>query len=204
MGRTPQDPQIRITEILDTAEHLFSAKGYRGTTISDIAKEMGVAQGMCYYYFKSKEEILEALFNRHTSSFLSEVREIAYADGITPPCKLELILSILMRSICYKDGVFLDTLNDNQNLYIKDKLIRQAKCLLTPWLLKVIEAGIPQYFHVSHPKTAVDFILIIIEPLIDALYEKMSAELWSLRLKMAEALIEKAVDAQEETIHISL
>ncbi|HAK72354.1 MAG TPA: TetR/AcrR family transcriptional regulator, partial [Sporomusaceae bacterium] len=64
MARTPQDPQIRITEILDTAEQLFSDKGYRGTTISDIAKTMGTAQGMLYYYFKSKEEILEALINR--------------------------------------------------------------------------------------------------------------------------------------------
>ena len=87
MARTPQDPQIRITEILDAAEYLFSSKGYLGTTISDIAKKMGVAQGMLYYYFKSKEEILESLVIRQSSSFLAEIKKIAYSDSLIPPAK---------------------------------------------------------------------------------------------------------------------
>ncbi|MDF2571911.1 MAG: transcriptional regulator, TetR family, partial [Sporomusa sp.] len=76
MARPFQDPQIRITEILDTAEHLFTVKGYFGTTISNIAKEMGVTQGMFYYYFKSKEEILEALLNRQVTSNISEIKDM--------------------------------------------------------------------------------------------------------------------------------
>jgi len=64
LAKIPQDPRIRIDEILDAAEPLFSANGYRKTTISDIAQELGVAQGMLYYYFKSKDEILEALIEK--------------------------------------------------------------------------------------------------------------------------------------------
>jgi AcrR family transcriptional regulator len=45
-----------MDEILDVAEPLFAVKGYRKTTIGDIAKELNVAQGMLYYYFKSKEK----------------------------------------------------------------------------------------------------------------------------------------------------
>jgi AcrR family transcriptional regulator len=205
MARTPQDPQIRITEILDATEHLFSVKGYRGTTISDIAKKMGVAQGMFYYYFKSKEEILEALFNRHTSSLISEIKAITCSTTIIPPRKMELMVFSLLHSVRYKDGLLLDTLYDDQNFHIKDKLARQCKHSLTPWLLKIIEEGVrTQYFHVSHPNTTLDFILTIIELLIDALYEKMPADLLSFRLRMAESLIEKALGAQEATIHISL
>lgn len=204
MARTPQDPQIRITEILDATEHLFAIKGYRGTTICDIAKKMGVAQGMFYYYFKSKEEILEALLNRHTSALISEIKAML-SSNITPPQKIDLMVSILLHNARCNDGLLLDTLYDNQNLHIKDKLSRQFEHLLTPWLLKIIEEGVhAQYFHVSHPKTTLDFILAIIELLIDALYEKMPADLLSFRLRMAEALIEKALGAQEATLHISL
>jgi AcrR family transcriptional regulator len=205
MARTPQDPQIRITEILDATEYLFAIKGYRGTTISDIAKKMGVAQGMFYYYFKSKEEILEALLNRHTSALISEIKDMTRSSNITPPHKMELMIVTLLHSVRYKDGVLIDTLYDDQNLHIKDKVCRQTKRSLTPWLLKIIEEGVlTQYFHVSHPTTVLDFILAIIELLIDALYEKLPVDLMSFRLRMAETLIEKALGAQETTIHISL
>ncbi len=204
MARTPQDPKIRINEILDATEHLFATKGYHGTTICDIAKKMGVAQGMFYYYFKSKEEILEALLNRHTSAIISEIKAML-CSNITPPQKIDLMVSILLHNARYNDGLLLDTLNDTQNLHIKDKLCRQFKHLLTPCLLKIIEEGVcTQNFHVLHPETTSDFILAIIELLIDALYEKMPADLLSLHLRMAEALIEKTLGAQEATIHISL
>jgi len=202
MARTPQDPKIRITEILDAAEDLFAVKGYRGTTISDISKEMGVAQGMLYYYFKSKEDILEAILNRHGSTFIFKIKDMV-CSSITPSEKIGLTIGIILDGVRYKDEVFLNTVHDEQNLHIKDRLARQLKLLLTPWVLKTIEEGCSNHdFNVSHPQTAVDFIHIITEFLINTLYEKIPDELLSPRLKMAEALIEKTLGAQEGTIHI--
>lgn len=205
MARTPQDPQIRITEILDTAEQLFSDKGYRGTTISDIAKTMGTAQGMLYYYFKSKEEILEALINRQSTSILSEAKNIAYSETIAPPCKIELVVNTVLQGVQYKGGLFLDLLHDEQQLHIKYRISRQCNLALTPWLLNIIAEGVEKdYFHVSHPQTALDFILLMLDFLIVSLPEKLPAELLALRLKTAQALIEKTLGAQEGTIHISM
>jgi AcrR family transcriptional regulator len=205
MARTPQDPQIRITEILDAAEYLFSSKGYLGTTISDIAKKMGVAQGMLYYYFKSKEEILESLVIRQSSSFLAEIKKIAYSDSLIPPRKIELMISTLLQGVQYKGGLYLDLLHDEQLLQVRYKISRHSNLFLSPWILKVIDEGNEkQYFHVSHPQTVLDFILVIIDLLIVALPQKLPAELLSLRLRMAESIIEKTLGAQERTIHISL
>lgn len=204
MARTPQDPQIRITEILDAAEYLFTIKGYRGTTISDIAKEMGVAQGMFYYYFKSKGEILEALLNRHVSSFVSEIKDMA-CSSITPSQKIGLMIFIMIHGIRDKGEVLLNTVYDEQNSHIKDRIDRQIKLSFTPWLLKIIEeGGNSQEFLVSHPQTSLDFILLIMEFLIDAFYKKIPVEILSLRLRMAESLIEKTLGSQEGTIHISI
>ena len=49
----------RRTQILDTAAKLFIEKGYYETSVSNIVKECGVAQGTFYYYFKTKEEIFD-------------------------------------------------------------------------------------------------------------------------------------------------
>lgn len=204
MARTPQNPQIRITEILDTAEHLFTIKGYHGTTISDIAKEMGVTQGMFYYYFKSKEEILEALLNRHVSSLILEIKDMT-RSSITPSEKLGLMISIIIHGVDCKGAVLLNTIYDEQNLHIKDRISRHLKLSLTPWGLIILEEGIrKQDFNVSHPQTSLNFILIVLDFLIDALNEKLPAELLSLRLRIAEGVIEKALSAQEGTIHFSL
>ena len=58
--RVSKDPATRRQEILDTAMRLFWEKGYERTSITDISKAMGVAQGLCYRYFPSKEALLEA------------------------------------------------------------------------------------------------------------------------------------------------
>ena len=55
--RITKNPKVRKQEILDTALKLFGEKGYENTSIADIAKAIGVAQGLCYRYFPSKEAL---------------------------------------------------------------------------------------------------------------------------------------------------
>ncbi len=55
-------------KILKTALKLFSAKGYKATTVRDIAGAMGVKQSALYNHFKNKDAILEALIGELTSS----------------------------------------------------------------------------------------------------------------------------------------
>ena len=59
--RISKEYDERKNEILDTAERLFHTKGYEKTTINDILKEVNIAKGTFYYYFKSKEEVMDAL-----------------------------------------------------------------------------------------------------------------------------------------------
>jgi AcrR family transcriptional regulator len=51
-----------ISKIMQTALEIFSKNGYRGTTMDDIAKELGVSKGALYSYFKSKDDILKEIF----------------------------------------------------------------------------------------------------------------------------------------------
>lgn len=204
MARPVQDPQVRINEILNAADQLFFSKGYQATTINDIAKKVGVAQGMLYYYFNSKEEVLETLLNRHITALVTEIQTI-YQQDITPSEKISLTIAAILDKASYKDGQLLNLVYDVQNLYLKEALFRQLESALSPWLLQMIEEGIGICnFSVSHPPTAVDYILVILDFLSEALYQKTSAEILSYRLHMAETLIEKTLGTQEHTIHIRL
>ncbi|MEI3606165.1 TetR/AcrR family transcriptional regulator [Pseudogracilibacillus sp. SE30717A] len=54
--------EVSRGKILSSAERLFAANGYHGTTVSQIVNEAGLTQAAFYLYFKSKEEILNEIF----------------------------------------------------------------------------------------------------------------------------------------------
>lgn len=59
--KTVKDAELRRQEILMTARELFIKKGYDKTSVNDILKVVDIAKGTFYYYFSSKEEVLEAI-----------------------------------------------------------------------------------------------------------------------------------------------
>lgn len=63
--RIVKDPDERKQEILDAAIRVFARKGYEKTSISDIANEIGISQGLCYRYFPSKEAIYDAALEEY-------------------------------------------------------------------------------------------------------------------------------------------
>ena len=65
MTRITKDPKERRQEIIDTAMKVFYEKGYEKTAIADIAREMHVAQGLCYRYFSSKEELFDTALDQY-------------------------------------------------------------------------------------------------------------------------------------------
>ena len=75
MARITKLPEERRKEIIDTAIKLFYEKGYEKTTISDIAKEINVAQGLCYRYFPSKEVLFDCAIDQYAQSLADNIIE---------------------------------------------------------------------------------------------------------------------------------
>ena len=65
--RISKEPEERKQEILETAIKLFSVNGFEKTSISDIAKEIGIAQGLCYRYFPSKDVLFQSAINEYSN-----------------------------------------------------------------------------------------------------------------------------------------
>lgn len=64
-GSRKQAANRRREEILQAAVRLFCERGYEGTTIREIANELGVAEGLLYHYFTSKSELVAECWRRH-------------------------------------------------------------------------------------------------------------------------------------------
>lgn len=74
--RISKDPAQRKQEIIETAMRLFYEKGYEKTSISDIAKEMQVAQGLFYRYFPSKEILFETAIEQYARKQVAQMTSI--------------------------------------------------------------------------------------------------------------------------------
>lgn len=93
MMRRHKEPEVRKSELLDAAQKLFIEKGYAKTTVTDILNVHGLSKGVFYYYFKSKEEIMDAIIQRMVDEMVTHAKKIVADPGMTPPQK---ILAILM------------------------------------------------------------------------------------------------------------
>ena len=83
--------------ILDAAVRVFARQGFHTCRVSDIADEAGVAYGLVYHYFKSKEEILDTLFLERWDVMLAAIRD-ADASEQTPREKLYGIAAFIIDS----------------------------------------------------------------------------------------------------------
>jgi AcrR family transcriptional regulator len=79
MAKAP--PVDKRRQILDAAVRVFARQGFHATRVSDIADEAGVAYGLVYHYFRSKDEVLNELFVERWSLLLAAIEETDRAGG---------------------------------------------------------------------------------------------------------------------------
>lgn len=87
--RITKDRETRKAELVDASIKLFLQKGYENTMVSDIVKHVGVAQGTFYYYFETKEDVLDAALERMLREGADRVASLAADAGQAPPLRLE-------------------------------------------------------------------------------------------------------------------
>ena len=87
-------------QILDAAIRVFGRQGFHACRVSDIADEAGVAYGLVYHYFKSKDQVLNELFTERWSLLLTAIEEV---DGqpLSGREKLDAVARFIIDSYRY-------------------------------------------------------------------------------------------------------
>ena len=83
--------------ILDAAVRVFARDGYHTSRVADIATEAGIAHGLLYHYFRSKEEVLITVFRENWSELLGRLRAVEESEGPADE-KLRGIVKIILRT----------------------------------------------------------------------------------------------------------
>ncbi|MEW9077170.1 TetR/AcrR family transcriptional regulator [Terrisporobacter glycolicus] len=159
--RVIKNADERKNEILHISNQLFNEKGYENTSVSDILKEIGIAKGTLYYYFKSKEDIMNTIINQVTLNIFKNANSIAQDSNLTVPQKMINIILSLNIEDSDTGREIIKHVNNPKNTLMHQKQIDAIINGITPIFTKVINEGIEkEIFNTPFPKESTEMILI--------------------------------------------
>ena len=159
--------EARKNRILDIAEALFVEKGYEHTTINDVLNASGIAKGSLYYYFKSKEDVLDGIIERRSDEHLRVALDIAKDDRLNAQEKLlRIILSLQPKDESQKKLTTDLEQSSNGQMFIKS--LKHIVLRLAPVLGGVAEQGIAEgVFSTPYPLESSEILLAAAHALFD-------------------------------------
>lgn len=140
MTRIVKPHDERRTEILDVANRLFAIKGYEKTTVNDILTEIGIAKGTFYYYFESKEQVLEAINVRLIDMIVERAEGVCSMDLPLPEKLLGVFMSMQIRD--QVSDALIEELHQPDNALMHEKMIRSMIEKFSPLLAGIVEEGV--------------------------------------------------------------
>src|SRR4249920_1642758 len=90
--------QTRRAELLDIAAKLFAERGFKNTTVRDIADAAGILSGSLYHHFDSKEAMVDELLDSFQTALWEQYDAIESSDR-TPKQKLEAVVRVAFDAI---------------------------------------------------------------------------------------------------------
>ena len=124
------------SQLLETAETLFSQKGFDGTSVRDIAEAAGINTAMISYYFGSKEKLMEEIFERKSLNIREKVDMLLKEDRLDPLEKMyclvdEYVDRIMERKRFHRILLCEQIINQNPSIIqMMEKMkIRNSECI---------------------------------------------------------------------------
>lgn len=160
--RVVKNPEERRGEILDTAEKLFADRGYANTTINDILAVIDIAKGTFYYYYKSKEEVMDAIITRSIAALIDEARSVADDEHLSVNEKLFRVLMLL------KDDNSSAAEDRPNNAEMQQKSLVSLVRGLGPVIAEIIEQGKrEELLTTKYPLESVEMLLVALKIIFD-------------------------------------
>ena len=155
----------RKLELLQIAYKMFLTRGYENTSVDEIIEEAGIAKGTFYYYFKSKEQLLEEVIGMMIEEEAQKARLIVGSD-LPVPQKIAAIMAAFR--LAQDEQAIGDALNQPENILMHEKTNRRIIDTIVPILSEVVEAGVKEgVFSCDHIAERMRIILIVSNGLFD-------------------------------------
>jgi len=146
--RTSKKYDVRLNEILDAAEMLFTQIGYEKTTINSILAKVGIGKGTFYHYFQSKEELGDAVITRIVEYIAAGID----AALSTPAKKAHDKMLAALYALRIAETPFSDVINavgNPYNAFLHQKVLIRVVEQIAPTLASIAEEGISEGLYKS-------------------------------------------------------
>lgn len=155
---------MKYEKILDALQNLLESKNIQTISVSEIAQAAGIGKGSIYYYFPSKEAILEALIQRNYEEPLETAKKLAKQTDISPFTRMAMIFQACKSSssefLRHNSG---NTDNTQDKLLLHQKYLNYLVTELKPELTSIIEQGIENGdIRFDYPAALAEIVLIIL------------------------------------------
>jgi len=165
--RVVKEAEERRNEIIDAADELFGQKGFDGTSTNDILEKVGIARGTLYHHFKSKEDIMDALIERHSVRLLGTAQEIATDKSIPVVGRIiRVVMALNLSGGSSKE--IMEHIHKPQNALMHQKIEKVIINGVTPIMAGIINEGIQQgLFHTPYPYECMEMVVIYANTIFD-------------------------------------
>ena len=155
------DKQARRAEIVRAATRVFAENGVAKTSVSDIVKAAGVAQGTFYLYFATKDDVVLAVVDQIADTMATSIESAVATKGATAVEKLLKLRDVLTSFDADPTAVELaDILHRPENRALHDRLDESFSPRLVPLVQSIVEQGVSEgSFDVPDCRTAAWFVL---------------------------------------------
>ena len=194
MVRTVKKPQERRQEIVVTARELFQNKSYESTTMQDIMNALGIAKGTIYHYFKSKEELLEAVVEDSVDKYIAGLEKVLNETEGNGLDKMRALIK--SGNVEEEQGNILEQLHDPGNIGMHTRQLAITISRLAPLYASAIQQGCEEgIFQTQHPLECAEFLLAGIQFLTDIGFHTWSEKQLTRRAMAFPSLIEAQLNA---------
>jgi len=143
MIRVVKDPEERRTQLINIAEKLFIERGYDEVSVSDIVKKADVAQGTFYYYFKSKDEMRDAVIEKNMGEVKLLIDSIIDRNDMSALEKMAAY-SLGFQQWSREKGKLIDHIHEKKNEILHYRMSRRVLGYLIPAYAKIIQQGVAE------------------------------------------------------------
>ena len=192
--------------ILDSLQKLLENKNLQTISVSEIAQTAGIGKGSIYYYFPSKDAILEALVERNYEKPLSTAKNLACQTDIPPFTRMAMIFQACRNSSTeYLKSGKESGVSAPEKALLHQKYMNHVISEFKPVLAEIIRQGIEAgEIHFDRPEVLAEIVLIVLTVKMDNTIVPSSKENIEETIEGLVALLEKGTDNPSGSLNFLL
>jgi len=203
MARVVKKPEERRREIVLASRDLFLKQDYENTTMQDVMVKLQIAKGTTYHYFKSKEELLEAVVEEMVAEYLILVEKALTECHGNALDKMRVLIDTGRVASRQKD--IMDNLHRPGNMGLHVRLLAVTLSRLAPLYSCVISQGCAEgLFRTDHPLECAEILLAGIQFVTDVGCYPWSQQDLERRVRAIPRLIEDQLHAPKNAFSFLL